>query len=64
VNGHIILPEVLVKLWTGDFLLVDEEVNVMIGFVILMEYHVGEKQRVEFNIATTKIQKPGNVVKS
>jgi len=64
VNGHIILLEVLVKLWTGDFLLVDEEVNVMIGFVILMEYHVGEKQRVEFNIATTKIQKPGNVVKS
>lgn len=62
--GHIAFLEVLVELGTGDFLFVDEKVNMMIGFVVLMEYHVGEKQRVEFDVATTEIQEPGNVVKS
>ena len=62
--GHIAFLEVLVELGPGDFLFVDEKVNMMIGFVVLMEYHVGEKQRVEFDVATTEIQEPGNVVKS
>lgn len=43
MNRHIIFVEVLMELRTGDFLFVDEKVNMVVGLVILMENHVGEK---------------------